>query len=265
MLPHTNWGDLFFYLFYVAAAYNLSQIILNDPTRQGILYFCGLFGPIMAEWFYRMSFDSRFALSDDPVHRLAEVVHLCFLATAVVHIRTVDVMSHPTEYPDMFAYALGLLLMSTMNICKNLELYIWVDGEAAAKQVAKRDVLHHACQGSLYLAATINAGLEYYGHSDGEKRYENEIDDGHRSLMQRLLANETYAATDSYGYYKESTMTDIPVWLCLGGYLFMAVHYLVMVLFCFPGGGRHKLISVPMNIDCKFKCEVCYFWCYWCT
>jgi len=126
ILPHINWGDLFFDLFYVAAAYNLSYVLLYSPNAEGFLYLLGLFGPILLEWFQRTFFDARFAygkyisvgemyrvvlyyvltliisslfdgklLGDDPFHHLFQVFHLCFLATAVVHIRPVETMCNP--------------------------------------------------------------------------------------------------------------------------------------------------------------------------
>ena len=61
ILPHINWGDLFFDLFYVAAAYNLSYVLLYSPNAEGFLYLLGLFGPILLEWFQRTFFDARFA------------------------------------------------------------------------------------------------------------------------------------------------------------------------------------------------------------
>lgn len=282
ILPHTNWGDLFFDLFYVAAAYNLSNIILADPNAQGILYFVGLFGPIMAEWFARMYYDSRFAFGDDPFHRLFEVINLCFLATAVVHIRTVDVMSNPSKYPDMFAYALGITLLSFTSICRNIELMLLADGEPAAKIVAKRDCINRIGQGTFYLAATVVAGTHYYSNGNSSYGY----DDSHRFLLGsgelcsnimgligdfastcglqiRNLAEEPdydtkLSVENGYG---DNSRTNIPLWLCLGGYLYNLAHFIVMVVFCFPGGGKHKSISVPMNIDCEFVrvCVAIYF------
>ena len=50
-------------------------------------------------------------------------------------------------------------------------------------------------------------------------------------------------------------------------YLYFQIHLIVMVLFCFPSGGRHKEVTVPMNIDCEsfvsqlraFSCELPYY------
>ena len=38
VLPHVNWGDLFFDLFYVAAAYNLAAILKYDSSFWSIFY-----------------------------------------------------------------------------------------------------------------------------------------------------------------------------------------------------------------------------------
>jgi hypothetical protein len=46
-LPRVNWGDLFFDLFYVAATYQVSLIIGEDPSLTGILYAAGTFLPVM--------------------------------------------------------------------------------------------------------------------------------------------------------------------------------------------------------------------------
>jgi len=244
----------------------------------------------MAQWFTRMHFDSRFAFSDDPFHRIFEVVHLCFLATAVVHIRTVDVMSNPSEYPDMFGYSLGLSLLTVMNICRNAEIYFFVDGEPGAKNVTKKDVLNQLVQLSFFLAAAVVSATQYYDNngkrsidSGGDAGYTHD-DGAHRGLFtgggdekfhtlrglcsgiisivgaiadesgirSRLLADTSdYNASSKESYYDDggSHTTDIPLWLCLAGYLYFLVHLIVMVLFCFPSGGRHKAVSVPMNID----------------
>ena len=238
----------------------------------------------MAQWFTRMYFDSRFSFSDDPLHRLFEVLHLCFLATAVVHIRSVDVMSNPSDYPDMFAYSLGLTMLTVMNLIRNIEIYFFVDGEPAAKIVTKRDSLSQMVQLSFYLAAAIVTGTQYFHNrrnsgSDGGG-YE---DDSHRGLFgghdeeyqgpcsgifsvgsliaeqcgrkDRLLAetSDYNGSSNELSYYGDgdSNSTDVPVWLCLAGYLYFLSHLIIMVLFCFPSGGRHKEVSVPMNIDCE--------------
>jgi len=273
MLPHVNWGDLFWDLFYVAAAYNLSNIILSDPNVKGLLYFVGLFGPIMYSWFHRLRNDAQFSFGDDPYHRLYELANLCFLATAVAHIRPVDVMSNPSKYPDMFCYALAVALLSIMKVFRTIELYFWADGDREAiKNFSLRWIPPQIMQLVLYLAAAIISGLAYYGDENsgsggsdyGDGSGKNRVLFGRSSCSaiegvlssfaeQCGLNTRFLAAASDYDSdpYDDKNSNDLPVWLCLGSYLFSQIYALVTVVFCFPGGGRHKKISVPMNIDCK--------------
>ena len=57
---HNNWGDIFFDLFYVALAYNLGNVLREDPTNQGFLYFCACFLPLIGLWQLKLFWDSRF-------------------------------------------------------------------------------------------------------------------------------------------------------------------------------------------------------------
>jgi hypothetical protein len=106
-----NWGDLFFDLFYVAAAYNVGNIIKYSPTSQGFLYFVGCFWAVMYMWLDKMHYDARFYTHDDIYHRLFEVAVLVVLATAVLHIRPVEFLSSPSVFVDMFAYCLACVVV----------------------------------------------------------------------------------------------------------------------------------------------------------
>lgn len=302
VLPHVNWGDLFFDLFYVAAAYNLSAIILKDPSADGLLYFICLFGPIMSEWFDRQHFDATVKFPGDPIHRFQEVLQLCLLATAVVHIRPVDAMSHPSQKPDMFAYSLAVSLLVVVNMFKYIEIYCWVDGEEAAKKHAIIVGYPFLFKFVFYLAAAIISGTQYLhnkydsgssnynasavldglGHNNnhnhsGSHRYllfgDDGSDDGDQnnycssifsafqSLAEqcgffgtRFLSEVTTDTSHNYGSESSSSSTNVPAWLCFGGYLFYEVFLQARVLFCLPGGGRHKTEMIPMNIDCECVC-----------
>ena len=52
-LPDSNYGSLFFDLFFIGAVYNIQEMILTS-TRidwvRAILYFIGIFGPIFVTW-----------------------------------------------------------------------------------------------------------------------------------------------------------------------------------------------------------------------
>lgn len=234
--PVVNWGDLFFDLFYVAAAYNLSTIIRESPTKEGLLYFCGLFFCVLWMWLDKMYYDSRFYTRDDVWHRVFEMAVLVVLATAVLHIRPVAFMENPQKYVDMFAFSLACVLGNVLTIVRYIEIHFWVDGEEAARKSARRDAFAKMLPTGFYVAAMVVSAVEYYGKKDyGE--------DSHRDL-----ANET--AADSYATSASSySTTDVPIWLLLGATFASTVWQWTMIVFCFPGEGRHKEITVPMNID----------------
>ena len=93
VLPRTNWGDIFFDLWFVAAAYNVGNIIVASPTGTGLLYFIGTFLPLIIKWQEKTYYDSRYATDDDLFHRFFEVAVLLVVSTAVVHVRPVEFMS----------------------------------------------------------------------------------------------------------------------------------------------------------------------------
>lgn len=132
-----NWGDLFCDLFYVAGAYNLSAIIKNSKNWIGLLYFFACFGPSYLNfWATKSILDSRFKLpQNDVVHRVLEVTWLCSLATAILNIRPVEDMSHPSENSETFLFCLGNLL-GVFHMCLyNIEIgFIWVEGDQQASK-----------------------------------------------------------------------------------------------------------------------------------
>ena len=85
-------------------------------------------------------FDGKL-LGDDPFHHLFQVFYLCFLATAVVHIRPVETMRNPYKYPDMFGYSIGVLLIATCNICRSIEIMFKVVGDEKAAKTSERKYL----------------------------------------------------------------------------------------------------------------------------
>lgn len=112
-LPHVNWGDLFFDLFYVGAAYNLGTNIKYDIDQPGLalLYFFGIFGAILSSfWSAKMLYEARFVLPEDFFHRAVEILHLCMLAMATQHIRPIKYMSNCREHQEMFLFCLA-------NVC----------------------------------------------------------------------------------------------------------------------------------------------------
>ena len=117
-------GDIFFDLFYVAAAYNLGTILKEDPTSRGLLYVVACFVPIMMLWSFKLLYDSRFYVKDDMFHRFYEVAVLLALATAVLHIRPVAIMANPKQEMDSFIFALALVVAYALAMGRYVEIML---------------------------------------------------------------------------------------------------------------------------------------------
>ncbi len=215
MLPHVNWGDLFFDLFYVAAAYNLAAILKYDSSFWSIFYFFACFGPVYSNfWNVKTIQDARFSVPNDVVHTTLDVLHLSALATAVLHIQPVARMSHPVKYYDTFMFCLANLAGSMHGLLYSGEIaFIWVDGDDSAKHQGVKDVKHSLVTVCFNVASTVYAGfLHYSEHYDG-----NPVNHGPMIIMWVSWLSKP-AAT----------------------YLF----YVVLA-----GGTDFKKFSVPINID----------------
>ena len=224
ILPHVNWGDLFFDLFYVAGFYNLGNILVNDPSTLGVLYFLGCFFPVIYFWFSKMMYDSKFTYGDDIFHKLFETTVLVVLATAVSNIATVPRMSNPTDYVDMFAYSLSIALMSLLNIARYVECYYYGRGERKnIEYTVKNDLTLQIIPLTFYVAATIVAGKAYFGN--------DYVDDERRDL-----AESSSEAVDC----DDNNKMHMPIMLLLIGYVISQLEIIVSVVFFFPKNGEHK-------------------------
>ena len=228
ILPRVNWGDLFFDLFYVAAAYNTSNILVDSPSKEGLLYFAATFCAVMSIWWDKTYYDGRFVVGDDLYHRFFEVMHLCVLASVVVHIRPVDILSSPSKYVDMFGLCVSLCVSYMLSFIRQLEVYFAGVGE---RQLLKNAIRRECVQTILLIlffgAAAVVAGLEHFGDSGGGE---------HRNLAEATV-------------YKESTeMNHIPIWLCLAAELSRWVMMAIKTCSS-PNDGSHKKFGESRSDD----------------
>ncbi|KAL3945026.1 MAG: hypothetical protein SGBAC_000883 [Bacillariaceae sp.] len=229
VLPRVNWGDLFFDLFFVAATYNISTILVTDPSATGFLYFMATFMSSMNLWSAKTFFDSTFAVDDDIVHRVMEVCFLTAMGSVIVHIRTADILSHPADYVDMFALSLSLLLAQFITLLRQIEIGITGIGEEGVlKMVSFRNSRDVMIFGSTQLAATIIAGLDYYNNAGGS------YEDG----SHRMLAGGGGGSTN-----------HIPIILTLAGPVIFQIQWTIRGIFLFPSDGSHTKLIVPINVD----------------
>lgn len=232
VLPHIDWGDLFFDLFYVGGAYNLSNILKYDPTVEGLLYFIGCFMSIFNNfWTEKTYYDARFNEGEDAVHLLWEVIQTTLLATAVLNIRPVEYMSHVKDYQHMFAFCLANCLGIFMNGLRLIEIgFVWVDGQEAAIHGTRRQLLGNTLPKFIVsLVATVFTGVWYYG---SDVNYEISND--------RLLASSP--VSDGTGF-----VSHLPIILCATTTIIRPLTlYASAVLW---SGEDYKSRSVPVNVD----------------
>ena len=228
VLPHVNWGDLFFDLFYVAAFYNLGNILVGDPSPIGIFYFLSCFFSIYSVWFQKMRYDSQFTIGDDLFHKFFEAIFLVVLAANISFIHTVPRLSNPSKYPDMFGFSLSLTVVNVLNCARYLECYWYGRGQRKnIKNVTMTYIQFQIVPLACYLASTIIAGTAYFGNTN---------DDNHR----RHLA-ETYdeTTTNNKECYKNIKM-HIPMILVMAGIVASQLWLIIKVVWLYRAEGNHK-------------------------
>lgn len=119
------WTDIFYDLFFVAAAYNLGNLLREDPTATGVLYLAGCCLPLQQFWSARLYHDSRYHLQGNDVwHFLYTCAEYAALATAVAHIRPVRILSRPDEHVDMLILAASCMACQLLAMGRVLEIAI---------------------------------------------------------------------------------------------------------------------------------------------
>jgi hypothetical protein len=231
-LPHGDFSDTFFDLFYVAAAYNLGNILKAEPSNTGILYFLGCFLPLQTLWFYKTYFDARFYfIVNDFFHECFDMAGLLALSTAVLHIRPVAILSNLKDNIDMFILSLSISLSYFFHIIRLIE--IMISQKVCEKNTKNTNDKPHlypesfgACRRDIVLElipflcsvlAAIYSGLEFYGKATtADSQYANTGYVGNKTnnetISHRLLGDEADTVSTKY-----TTEDNVPIWLLLGG------------------------------------------------
>lgn len=229
VLPHVNWGDLFFDLFYVAAFYNLGNILVGDPSWIGIFYFLACFFSIYLMWVQKMRYDSQFTYGDDLFHKFFEAVFLVVLAANISFIHTVPQLSNPSKHIDMFGFSLTLTVLTVMNCIRYLECYWYGRGQRKnIKHVTMSYIQFQVAPLVCYSASTIIAGMAYFGNTN---------DDNHRRHMAEAYDETT---TDNKEECYKNMKMHIPMILVLAGYLAYQLWMIIKVVWLYPTNGKHK-------------------------
>jgi hypothetical protein len=213
----------------VAATYNISYQLVNDPTLEGLLYAAGTFFPIQSIWTRASVRSSRFVTEDDLFHRALQIFTLLILATAVLHIRPLKIMSQPSKEISMFVFSLCLVLDLILEAIRTAETYFFGVGQ---KQPVKNSAVQNLYSVGIlfcfYGPALVLAALEFFPRSGDE----------YRRLAEDSSSDEDAASFEADT--EKASANHIPIILLLVGYWFSHIFFGLRVIYCFPKNGRHK-------------------------
>ena len=240
-LPHVNWGDIFFDLFYVAAAYNLGGMLISALTPQdwprGLIYYVGIFGPLYTTWEAATYYESRYT-KIDYAHRLFDIIRYMFVSTAVLHIKPLDLLADPRSL-EALIFVSAVLLESVMHLGLNLELFYKGRGDRAAiKNHTWTKIKYQLLPTiAMYTAATIVAAVQF------AQVPPNEVSD--YNSYRHLEAGERNETSGP-----RWALTDLPLTLTALAYLFNIFHTTWRKMISTSGKhGDIRTRFVPNNID----------------
>ena len=203
----------------------------------------------------KMSYDARYVVSDDVVHRVQEILGLTILASIVVHIRPVSILSTPSAHKDMFALALSLTIGWTFNICRYLELYFFGQGQTKCiRGSAMVEMRNSSVSLIMCIIATVLAGKEFF-HGDND---ETMVTDSHRFLAETaddIYNNQTADSTFNSSSLNvttyassDTTVNDRPIIFLLCSPLLYTCLMIVQVVILFPNDGSHKNFGTSLLV-----------------
>jgi hypothetical protein len=116
----------------------------------------------------KLAYDARFQLPDDIMHVVLEVLQLCLLASAVLHIRPAAYMSQGSG-PEMFVFCLSCLLGAFSYTILYLEIRFWgADGQKCAAHAAVTTIIEVLLPSVFIFTATVYSGITYFSSDDHE-------------------------------------------------------------------------------------------------
>jgi hypothetical protein len=219
----------------------LANILREDPTFFGLLYVVGLFFPIQILWTNKMSHDSRFYCRNDYFHGIYEIASFLALATSVLYIRPLSILSDPAGNSDMFRFSLSILIAYVLSLGRLLEVSLvqrFVKNQTGLFPesffAALIDSIHMVLSIVFVLAAAIYSGISYHNGTSSVYGVEkSKQEDGHRWLAS--------AASDNTALKSSYNQPDyIPIWLLLGSTLIFSVSFFGKILFFSGSSVDHK-------------------------
>ena len=181
-----------------------------------------------------MNFDARFVVEDDLYHRFFEILGLIALASVVVHIRPLEILSNPSDHDAMFVLSLSLAVAWFLQALRFVELAVWAHGERKLlRTMAIKEVKMLLMGIAIFTTAAVIAGKDYFAGKDDK-------DDAYGDAPADVTP--TNATSNRWLAEKEdpSARNDLPIWLVLTVPVAYWAIYTVKIIFFFPNDGSHK-------------------------
>lgn len=221
--------------------------MVESPTSQGCLYFLGTFLNVQSIWVKKLTYDARYVVADDLVHRLVELLGLTILASVVEHIRPVAVLEDTTGSMTMFTLSLSMTSAWVLDMFRYVELYFFGQGQREVLKATAVRTLRMGLVGlPICIAATCVSGRDYFqaqsnDHSSGGGG-------GGRDLAEAVAAGYGEATEDGSSMLASEISpfyrtTDMPIWLLLMAVVIDFVIFFTTIVFLFPSDGSHKKMS----------------------
>lgn len=267
-----TYDNLFFDLFYVAFAYQLSYILRTTPTPRGLLYFVSCFYNVQTLWWDKTIYDARYyILYENLYHDVYNVCVLLCLGSVVLHIRPISILSDVTNNAELFALCLSLVLSNLFSIGRDIELMIVYRNTSNTKKKNKKpnspedgddvnknrnaignaeqiqtgatsEIIRKSARLILTSAATIYTGIQYYSTTATHD------DDYHRKAPLATTINDE---------------DDVPIYILFALFLIefifiTCINYYRSVIMRRRASHKERRRSVP--IDIHFTIHRCSEW-----
>jgi len=208
------------------------------------MYFVACFFPLQIFWVNKMFFASRVLVHDDVYHRMYDFATLIILGSAVLHIRTVEILSDSQTNRDMFAMCFSFSVMGLLSWARSIEVYFKGIGQPAIKNAMRRDIFWVMPTFLCFFVAAGIAGSDYL-NSDKSTTYNSSYPKSDDHAYEEYPGNSTkddthrlLAGTDESSSYATYT-NDLPVYFMIAGSLLYILSIAVMILVL-PKGEKHK-------------------------
>eukprot|EP00980_Cylindrotheca_fusiformis_P015928 scaffold4663_cov109-Cylindrotheca_fusiformis.AAC.2 len=196
VLPHVNWGDLFFDLFFVAAAYNLGVLLISAMTNdtdwvRGLIYFIGIFGALYQSWYNDLSFSSRYTVVDH-VHRLLGFMKFFCVGIAIMFIKPLSFMGDPKSI-ETLAFLIAITCESILSLGLSIEIYYRAIGDRTPiEKHTKRAIRNYHLPTLAFYTAALTLSAISFLKDDHDDSSTNEAtivknDGGDTNSTTRLL------------------------------------------------------------------------------